>query len=336
MRKILCALLCAVFLMIPLSTVAVGWDNPNVSTSSLYQVEVIKLDMYRDSFGNAAFKMASTVERGDYVYFVPKLTIPTHKDLIDKYGFDPGDAGCPFNITIKDITLLQDGAQHTLSGTVPRATTTTQTLYFGYDGRWSQAIDGAKVWPGVANGTPGVTASVDYNYDLKNIRIGYQAKEYRVSEIVGGFQFTDGNTALNIYTDNTGKATSVVLMIGSSGHRLYQTMTGYAVDGESYVGEYTGILMQYFSALNMTAQDFFSGRLYVTANLIRANFGPLISTRAVADWGTPASLITTLPVTTMPSVPATGDYTAFYALSWFCAFILALCVMRVKRHGYKN
>lgn len=332
MKRILSLLLVFMLMLLPCNAMALNWDG-NVNTeTSLYTLAVEKYSVQHDSIGYSSFYSAqnSTIAAGGSTFFAIKLTVPTRTELVTAYGIDPGADGARVKVKLAGMTPTTiTGISRAIveEASIPVATESVQTLYLNADGVWCSTIRDA-LWCGYTQtNAPSVTASLNYDYSLSKINIQNGSGSYMVRTASDGFLFYNNESSLCFHTDNSGKVIRTTLDIGSASYAVYQTITGFGVEGDAGYGFYANIVARYFIALGIDVNSLFNGSVYMTAKNIRANFGPSVEVSNTASWG---AAHVNIPVTPIAEVPATGDTPLFGSMLIVFGTIAAISFFVVK------
>lgn len=328
MKKLLCITL-VFLLLVPSLAFAISWGPETDYTKSLYRVSVTKYSATRDAIGNATYAAYSgSVVNGDDVYFAVMLTVPARGALVSAYGYDPADRGATISVKADGISIADN-----ISVALPTAKDAEQTYYY-HGGKWYSSLSSASMWHGIVTNATTAEAEAKVNYWQGDITISVGMKTITARAESSGYIFTDGNTGLYFSITNQRVVSGAYLVVNGKYNKVYKTDTGYAVSGEEYYGQYSGLVAEYFSALGVAYNDIFSGKMYMTNSIISSNFGNPIETESSVTWYTSTITTSTIPVYEVPDVPATGGHPIF-ALVLVLASIFLVVAIAFRRKGKK-
>lgn len=328
MKRLLCIAL-VFLLLVPSVALAISWGPEADYTKSLYNVSVTKYSAARDAIGNATYAAYSgDVANGDNVYFAVMLTVPARAALVSAYGYDPAERGATISVKADGVTI--DG---NISAALPTAKDAEQTYYY-HGGKWYSSLSSTSMWHGVVTNATKAEAGAKVNYWQGDITISVGMKTLTARAESSGYIFTDGNTGIYFSITNQRVVSGAYLVMNGKYNKVYRTDTGYAVSGEEYYGQYSGLVAEYFSALGVNYNDVFSGKMYMTNSIIASNFGNPIETESSVQWYNSVITTSTLPVYEVPDVPATGGH-PYFALVLVIASIFLIVGIAFRRKGNK-
>lgn len=267
MKKILTIIL-AFTLVMSMSVTAFAADWSNRDVTSPYKVSIIPVKVKTNMFGQSGYaEDFSSAVAGDTVACVIRVDVPEKTQ----------DA----TLTLKSTNVVLNAVN---SATVPM---TQGVYYLTADGNFSNSFS---VITGYCTGVPTVTANIRGAKTVESVGSLYVTKS-------DGYIFAENGRGIVFYTDSLGKIYSSYVF--GMDYRYKLTSSILAEDSE--VG---AVARNVLRILGMDGASVVNGTIYITDEILAANFGQVVNATNTHTWG---AVLTTIPVTLVPEVPATGS-----------------------------
>jgi hypothetical protein len=298
MKKLIIAILVLALLLASVPVAALNWSDTDVSGA--YSVAVIPVKVVTDIAGNQTYQRYNgTAAAGDTIAFAVRLEVP--EDV------QPG------TLTVKAKNAVINAST---SAVLPG----TQGLYYLTSvGTFSSAFS---VITAYCEGTPTVTAYVTGDADAVS------AGSLTISATSGGYVFSDTGRGMEFYAASDYHVYSAYVF----GLDFRYKLTNQILTEDSEAGVVARYILK---TLGISGTDLLAGTVCMNDRIISANFGDLIDTDGSYTWGT---TVTTIPVTTVTEVPATGSTIGGIIFAVYLACMLSvLAWIRIeKKRRYKN